>query len=79
MAFEPVGGTDPEPRRPQQYARDLATAVNELLRAPERRQAMGLEARRRVEAHFGWEAIARNTLNYYEELRAAWQGRRKLK
>ncbi len=79
VAFEPVGGTDPEPRRPQQYTRDLATAVNELLRAPERRQAMGVEARRRVEAHFGWEAIARNTLNYYEELRAAWQGRRKLK
>jgi glycogen synthase len=71
VPFEPGGDDDPEPRRPQQYARDLASAINELLRAPERREAMGAEARRRVVAHFGWEAIARQTLQYYQELRKA--------
>ena len=30
---------------------------------------MGAESRRRVEAHFDWEAIARQTLEYYEEVR----------
>ncbi len=71
VPFAPVSSADPEPLRPEQYARDLAAAINELLAAPERRQAMGAEARRRVEAHFGWEAIARQTLDYYEELRQA--------
>jgi glycosyltransferase involved in cell wall biosynthesis len=40
---------------------------------------MGAEARRRVEAHFGWEAIARQTLEYYEELRETREHRKKLK
>jgi glycogen synthase len=79
VPFEPAGDTDPEPRRPDQYARDLASAINELLCSPERRQAMGAEARRRVEAHFGWEAIARQTLEYYEELRETREHRKKLK
>ncbi len=78
VPFEPVSNTDPEPLRPEQYAHDLAAAINELLRAPERRQAMGAEARQRVEAHFEWEAIARQTLDYYEELREARFHRKKL-
>lgn len=71
VPFEPADAADSEPRRPEQYARDLASAINSLLRSPERRQAMGAAARRRVEAHFGWEAIARQTLDCYEELREA--------
>ena len=69
VPFEPVSSNDPEPLRPEQYARDLAAAINELMREPERRRTMGAEARRRVEAHFGWDAIALQTLAYYEELR----------
>jgi glycogen synthase len=76
VPFEPASEADPEPRQPERYARDLASAINALLGAPERRKAMGAEARRRVEAHFGWEAIARQTLQYYGELRAA-RGERK--
>jgi glycogen synthase len=79
VSFEPAGDAGSEPRRPEQYARDLAAAINALLRAPERRKIMGAEGRRRAEMHFGWEAIARQTLNYYQELSAAWQERRKLK
>lgn len=78
VPFEPVSGDDPEPLRPDQYARDLASAINALLAAPERRQAMGAEARLRVEAHFGWEAIARQTLDYYEVLREARSHRKNL-
>jgi len=68
VPFDPVSSADPEPLRPEQYARDLAAAINELLHAPERRQIMGAESRRRVESHFRWEAIAQQTLEYYEEL-----------
>ena len=68
VPFDPVSSADPEPLRPEQNARDLAAAINELLRAPERRQIMGAESRRRVESHFRWEAIAQQTLEYYEEL-----------
>jgi alpha-maltose-1-phosphate synthase len=71
VPFEPVSSDDPEPRRPDQYARNLAAAINSLIDAPERRASMGAEARRRVEAHFGWEAITRQTVDYYEELRVA--------
>lgn len=70
VPFEAVGNGDPEPRNPERYARDLADAVNALMRSPERRQAMGVAARRRVESRFGWEAIARQTLAYYERLGA---------
>ncbi len=69
VPFDPVSRVNPEPLRPEQYAQDLAAAINELLRAPERRQVMGAESRRRVEAHFDWEAIAVQTLEYYAELR----------
>jgi glycogen synthase len=68
VPFDPVSSADPEPLRPEQYARDLAAAINELLRAPERRQIMGAESRQRVESHFRWEAIAQQTLEYYDEL-----------
>jgi glycosyltransferase involved in cell wall biosynthesis len=71
IPFEPVGGDDPEPLKPERYSRDLAAAIDGLLKAPERRQAMGAAARRRVEAHFDWKAVARQTLGYYEELRRA--------
>jgi starch synthase len=78
VPFETVSNADPEPRRPEQYAHDLAAAINELLRAPERRQAMGAEARQRVQSHFDWEAIARQTLDYYKELCQAQFNRKKL-
>jgi starch synthase len=79
VPFEPVSEANPEPRKPEQYACDLAAAINELLRAPQRRQALGAAARRRVEAHFGWEALARQTLDYYEELCKARSHRNHMK
>jgi glycogen synthase len=68
VPIKPASRSDPEPESPEDYARSLAAAVNDLMRAPERRRAMGAAARRRVEAQFGWEAIARQTLSYYAEV-----------
>lgn len=71
VPFDPVSDADPEPGRPDLYARNLARAVNQLLRNPQRRLEMGAAGRHRVETIFGWESIARQTLAYYNELLSA--------
>jgi alpha-maltose-1-phosphate synthase len=62
-----------EPRHPEQFSRDLAAAVNVLLDDPDLRAKMALAARARVEAKFSWTSIARQTLDFYQELTAARQ------
>jgi glycogen synthase len=57
-----------EPRHPEQFSRDLAAAINQLLASPEKLKAMGIESRQRVEQHFSWKNIARQTLEYYREV-----------
>lgn len=68
---EAVGPTEVEPRHLEQFARDLAAAVNILLDDAELRASMGRKARARVEHHFGWASIARQTVEFYEHLVAA--------
>ncbi len=65
VAPEASGPTEVEPRHPEQFARDLAAAVNTLLDDPSLRAAMGRAARARVESEFGWPSIARRTLDFY--------------
>lgn len=60
-------GDNLEPKRPEQFSRDLAAAINQLLASPEKLKAMGIESRKRVEQHFSWENIAQQTLEYYRE------------
>ena len=69
VPFEPCGPTDAEPKYPERFARDLAAAVDTLIRSPERCIEMGEAARRRVEEHFSWESIARQTLEAYGSIR----------
>ena len=68
---EAISATDVEPRNPDQFSRDLASAVNALLDEPELRESMARKARLRVEREFSWTSIARQTLEFYEELIAA--------
>jgi glycosyltransferase involved in cell wall biosynthesis len=67
---EAISATDVEPRHPEQFSRDLASAVNMLLDDPGLRASMARKARERVERDFGWPSIARRTLAFYEELAA---------
>ncbi|MEJ2217345.1 MAG: glycogen synthase [Gemmatimonadota bacterium] len=60
-----AGATSMELQDPGRFARDLAAAVNTLLDDPELRASMARQARARVEQHFGWPAIARQTLEFY--------------
>lgn len=68
VPFEPVDTNHFEPEDPEKFSRDLAAAVNSLLRSPERMRAMGLKSRKRVEKYFSWESVAQQTLEFYREL-----------
>ena len=68
VPFEPVDPNNPEPRDPEQFSRDLAAAINNLLGSPERIKIMGLKSRERVESRFSWESVAQKTLEFYRAL-----------
>ncbi len=67
VPFEPSGQEEAEPKHPVRFARDLAAAIDTLMRSPERRMDMGAAARRRVEERFSWRSIARQTLEAYAQ------------
>ena len=68
VPFETAAGDSFEPRDPDRFERDLAGAIAELLADPDRRRAMGEAGRRRAVDHFGWDAIARRTVDLYRTL-----------
>jgi alpha-maltose-1-phosphate synthase len=73
VAPEAISATEVEPRNSGQFSRDLATAVNVLLDDPALRASMAEKARIRVERKFSWTSIARQTLEFYQELIATRQ------
>jgi alpha-maltose-1-phosphate synthase len=66
---EAISATEVEPNHPEQFSRDLAAAVNVLLDNPDLRASMARKARARVEQQFSWASIARQTLEFYQEVR----------
>ncbi len=57
-----------EPKDPEKFSYDLATAINDLFRSPEKRNAMGVKSRERVEKYYSWESVARQTLEFYRKV-----------
>ena len=57
-----------EPIDPDQFAKDLAAGINHLMADPDLRLRMGQAGRHRVEQHFSWSSIARQTLALYERV-----------
>jgi alpha-maltose-1-phosphate synthase len=68
VTIDAISDTDVEPRDPDRFSRDLAGAVNVLLDDPDLRASMARKARARVERHFSWTSIARQTLDFYQSL-----------
>jgi starch synthase len=62
------GETDFEPVEPDQFSQGLARAVNRLISHPEIMKSMAKKSRERVEKYFSWTSIARQTLDFYQEL-----------
>jgi glycosyltransferase involved in cell wall biosynthesis len=59
-----------EALNPEQFSRDLADRINRLMADAGLRERMGIASRQRVEAMFGWSAIAQQTRDLYAELLA---------
>ena len=68
VPLEARGPTDFEPVDPEQFARDLADAVNKLMADPDRLREMGRRSRERVEHYYSWTSIARFTIDFYWDL-----------
>jgi starch synthase len=56
------------PDNPEQFAKDLAARITELLANPAKARALGEAGRKRVEDLFSWTAIAEQTLALYQQL-----------
>ena len=52
----------------ERFARDLARNLTDLMTNPQLSKELGAAGRRRVEAIFGWPAIAKQTVELYESL-----------
>jgi starch synthase len=57
-----------EPVDPPRFSADLAARINQLMRDPALRRAMGVAGRRRALEKFSWSAIARQTQDLYHSL-----------
>jgi starch synthase len=58
-----------EPTKPDQFARDLAERINQLMKNPALRQKFGRAGRKQAEEKFSWLAIAQQTQALYEKVR----------
>ena len=57
-----------EPRNPEKFSRDLAAALNRVLRQPSLRRRFSTQGRRRAETHFSWAGVAKKTYALYRSL-----------
>lgn len=57
-----------DPDDPEQFARNLAAAINQVALDPELRTRYGKNGRKRTEEQFSWTAIAHKTLDLYRSL-----------
>jgi starch synthase len=53
---------------PVAFERELADAINTVLRDPDRARAMGVAGRARAVGEFGWDTAARKTMAIYDQL-----------
>ncbi|NNF86315.1 MAG: glycogen synthase [Winogradskyella sp.] len=57
-----------EPVDPDKFSKDLAEGINKLTRNSKLREDMAIKGRQRVEDHFDWRAIAKQTKELYNTL-----------
>jgi alpha-maltose-1-phosphate synthase len=68
VPFEPDGTPMGGPKDRDAFARALAARVSELCESPALARKLGAAGRKRVEEHFAWSSIARQTTRLYEHL-----------
>jgi glycogen synthase len=57
-----------EPRNPEKFSRDLARALNRVLRSQSLGRTFATKGRRRAETHFSWAGVAKKTYALYRSL-----------
>ncbi|MEA3186819.1 MAG: hypothetical protein QOD99_649, partial [Chthoniobacter sp.] len=57
-----------EPTNPDQFARDLAAKINQLMSDPQMQGRFGEAGRKRAEEKFSWQSIAQQTAALYQSL-----------
>lgn len=57
-----------DPEAAPEFEAGIAEAVNQVVRHPDRAEAMGRAGRQRAITEFGWDAAARKTMAIYESL-----------
>ena len=55
-------------KNPEQFARDLAARINQLMQDPKLREKFGKAGRKRAEEFFSWSKIAKKTTALYQSL-----------
>jgi len=68
VPVELSAGDPMRPVDPDRFEGDLASAINALIADPNLRASMGRAARARAVESFGWDAIARQTVDLYRSL-----------
>jgi len=68
VPFQPRHDGTYEPRNPAKFSRDLAVAVNRVLRSPALRRKFSEAGRLRAEKHFSWAGVAKQTHALYRSL-----------
>lgn len=68
VSFEPDGSPMGGPKDGDAFARAFAARVNELCADPALARKLGDAGRKRVEDHFAWSTIARQTARLYDRL-----------
>lgn len=68
VPFKPRKDGTYEPHDPKEFSRDLAAAVNKVLKSPALRKKFSVEGRRRAEAQFSWAGVAKKTYSLYKSL-----------
>ena len=58
-----------EPVNPEAFSRDLANAINKIIKDPDLKKRMAHNGRKRVEQFFDWQAIAKQTQELYKSLK----------
>jgi len=68
VPIEQLGDGSGTPVDPDKFVADLAAAMTELIRDPQKAATMGLAGRRRAVDHFSWSRIAQDTLEVYRSV-----------
>ncbi|MGD0809882.1 MAG: glycogen synthase [Acidimicrobiales bacterium] len=68
VPFAPSGDAFGTPADPEAFTAAIAERVNHLLSSPELARAFGAAGRERVLAQFTWKAVARQTVDVYDQV-----------